>query len=117
MIAKFYLVGRISKINKHEGGIDNKGFYTCTITTKSSFNGKEKEAYHNVTFFSEYIFDKLSGIVNETLVVVEGKLSTKKNDNTGYWEPSLNGTSVETLFNTQAQKKEEPADLDDEIMY
>lgn len=113
MIAKFILVGRISKISKHEGGVDNKGFYTCTITTQSSYKGKKRDAFHNVSFFSDFIFDKLLGLVNEAYVTVEGKISNRKNESTGYWEPTLNGTAIEPMFDSSIAKKTE--EIDDEI--
>lgn len=118
MIAKFILCGTISDLKKHEGGIDNKGFYTATITTKSTFEDKEREAFHKVTFFSSFLFDKLSKIGNKSFVTVEGKLSTRKNEEKGFWEPSLNGTGIEAMFSQpKAAEAEKIKDDDDGIPY
>lgn len=117
MIAKFILCGMTKDISKHNGGIDNKGFYTATIVTRSSFDGKEKEAYHKVTFFSSFLFDKLTKIKNNTLVTVEGKLGVRKNDETGFWEPSLNGTAIETVFSAPSTEQNGSLKPDEEDLF
>ena len=117
MIAKFILCGMAKDILKHEGGLDNKGFYTATIVTKSSFDGKDRETFHKVTFFSAFLFDKLNKIKNNTLVTVEGKISTRKNEEKGFWEPSLNGTAIETVFSLPKTEQNDNQSQDEEDLF
>lgn len=119
MYSKFVFVGVISDIKKHDGGINNQGFYTATVLTKTTNEeGKEKETYHKVMYFSDYVCKRVAALKNKDYVATDGRVGSRKNESTGHWESVFYGSMIEPFFNKpKVAEAEKVKDDDDGIPY